>query len=101
MCFRRGRRKATVSSRQACPKILCFTKHETHCLILCRNNLLPKTLLLSYLKYYSEWEKSKLLITLLTGFFTKSRLECQCWKNSKYSRHEYIEIVEIPDTINN
>ena len=30
-----------------------------------------------------------------------SRLECQCWKNSKYSRHEYIEIVEIPDTINN
>ena len=48
----------------------------------------------------------ELRIALSRSINTKLRdriipLECQCWSNSQYSRHELLKITGLPDNINN
>ena len=54
----------------------------------------------------SDFKKLEVDLAISRSVNTKLRqkmisLERQCWSNSQYSRHEFMEITGLPDNINN
>ena len=52
---------------------------------------------------FSQLESKNVVVKQANSLLSKRKvdMERQCWANAQYSRREYIEVVGIPDSVNN